>query len=147
MILDLCWTVEGQKNRGFVRSYLETSEEKWKMYCLGRYNHFIVQAYPRLSIAKGRKISKVIQSGYAKSGTCQERIQKWTQVKQRETIREGRRETHRQTRTDMDKDWTQDAADAGYGNADPRKRIKDNSEWSKVRPDSRRHTRIGEGYS
>jgi hypothetical protein len=60
----------------------------------GHYNRFIVQAYPRLSITKGRKISEVIQSGYAKSGTCEEQIQKWTQVKQRETIREERRETH-----------------------------------------------------
>jgi hypothetical protein len=77
----------------------------------------------------------------------EERIQKWTQIKQRETIREGRRETHGRTRTDMDKDWTQDVEDAGCGNADPRKWLKDNGRWSKVRLDRRRCTRIGEGYS
>jgi hypothetical protein len=26
------------------------------MYCLGRYKRFIVRAYPRLSIAKGRTV-------------------------------------------------------------------------------------------
>jgi hypothetical protein len=38
MILSWCWTTDGRKNRSFIGSYLETWEEKWKMYSLGRYN-------------------------------------------------------------------------------------------------------------
>jgi hypothetical protein len=61
-------------------------------------------------------------------------------------IKEERRETHRRTQTDMDKDWTRDTEDLGCGNADPQKWIRDIGGWSKVRLDRCWHTRIGDGY-
>jgi hypothetical protein len=41
------------------------------MYCLGCYNHFIVRAYPRLSITKGRKVIRSNPKWLSKIGDIQ----------------------------------------------------------------------------
>jgi hypothetical protein len=53
-------------------------------------------------------------------------------------IKEERRETHRRTQTDMDKDWTRDTEDLGCGNADPQK-------WIRISADGQRSDWIDVG--
>jgi hypothetical protein len=108
---------------------------------------FIVWAYSRLSITKGRRVIRSNPKWLREIRDIRISDNEVGIGIAKGNDKEERRETHQRTRTDMDKDWTQDVVDAGCGNVDPRKRIQDNGRWSKVRQDRRQHTRKGGGYS